>query len=575
MQDQNQLQCCVVIPTRGRADSLQQVLTALRLQTTREFEVIVVVDGDDSATHVLSASFEAEFPLRWVFLPVAQGQANARNIGAQAAIGNFIAFLDDDTLPAPEWLERHLLAHVADSEWTRVVRGKTWHSFGPSHSTIERFLRDERVRTDAEFSARAADVTIRECCVGVNCSLSRQAFLDAAGFDAKLKDMDEDMELGARMFLRGARFVYEPGAMVEHRDTKRLTDYHLRCWRIAAATDVYRMTVKGDRTAQVRALTRLSNGNRLQRTKERWAWNQPEGVKRAADRARRLAEGSGSRSAARVWRSLISSAEYWDEVRKVGLNADSLRENVGCPTVSFAFHNVGPLEHGDDRAYCISTAKFSRMMEWLSSRGYECATPGAVAGRPRTFELTFDDAYDQLYTEVLPHVGRWALKPLVFVVAGQIGGWNAWDEGRAPRRRLLDVPQMRELQGTGVQFGSHTLTHPDLRRLDDAALRREVRQSKAKLEDELGSEVSAFAYPYGCVDERVRAAVGEAGYKRAYTTYPGRNWFGDPLLLKRVEVGEADTMSGFAHKARHGASPRDRFASHLPDRAKRVLRMLL
>src|SRR5262249_36788988 len=47
--------------------------------------------------------------------------------------------------------------------------------------------------------------------------------------------------------------------------------------------------------------------------------------------------------------------------------------------------------------------------------------------------------------------------------------------------------------------------------------------SKSRLEDMLGNEVSCFAYPYGHVDARIRAAVADAGYRFALTANPGRN----------------------------------------------------
>jgi peptidoglycan/xylan/chitin deacetylase (PgdA/CDA1 family) len=102
-----------------------------------------------------------------------------------------------------------------------------------------------------------------------------------------------------------------------------------------------------------------------------------------------------------------------------------------------------------------------------------------------------------------------------------------------------------------------------------------VRNSKSSLEDALGVAVNTFAYPFGQVDERVRAAVGEAGYTRAYTVDPGRNWFNDPLLLKRTEVEGTLSMMAFAHKVKRGASPLERIAHRVPARAMRVLRMLL
>ena len=115
---------------------------------------------------------------------------------------------------------------------------------------------------------------------------------------------------------------------------------------------------------------------------------------------------------------------------------------------------------------------------------------------------------------------------------------------------------MDEMQRHGVTFASHSLTHADLTSLPNSELRREVRDSKAKLEDLLGVTVEWFAYPYGAADRRVRAAVAEAGYKAAVTTNAGFNQWQDPLALNRLEVDERDWLIDFALKVATGRSYR-------------------
>jgi peptidoglycan/xylan/chitin deacetylase (PgdA/CDA1 family) len=138
-------------------------------------------------------------------------------------------------------------------------------------------------------------------------------------------------------------------------------------------------------------------------------------------------------------------------------------------------------------------------------------------------------------------------------VVERIGQSNVWDEANGyGKRNLLSLAQIRELHRYGIQCGSHSLTHPFLTQLSNADLRREVVDSKHRLEDLLGSEVSCFAYPYGDVDARVRRAVAEAGYKIGMTTEEGLNVWNDPLCLKRANVSEKDTVIDFALKLATG-----------------------
>src|SRR5262245_58949265 len=97
----------VVIPTFQRSALLRETLDSLHRQTDKGFEVVVVCDGDDSATRKLAQRYRADYPLKWIFQVVNKGQASARNEGARAAQGELLAFLDDDTTPTDEWLALH------------------------------------------------------------------------------------------------------------------------------------------------------------------------------------------------------------------------------------------------------------------------------------------------------------------------------------------------------------------------------------------------------------------------------------------------------------------------------------
>lgn len=108
------------------------------------------------------------------------------------------------------------------------------------------------------------------------------------------------------------------------------------------------------------------------------------------------------------------------------------------------------------------------------------------------------------------------------------------------------------MQKYGVEFGSHSLTHPLLPAQSDAQLRREVSDSKHRLEDLLGLEVMSFAYPFGRVDGRVRGAVVDAGCRLAFTAEPGLNSSNDPLCQRRAEVNDTTSAADFLFKLQYG-----------------------
>jgi peptidoglycan/xylan/chitin deacetylase (PgdA/CDA1 family) len=218
-----------------------------------------------------------------------------------------------------------------------------------------------------------------------------------------------------------------------------------------------------------------------------------------------------------------------------------------------------------EASYYIAPRRFHRLMRWFRATGYQTLTTAEwlqdVLPANRVL-LTFDDAYDDLYTNLLPLVIEYHYTPVIYLVVERIGRSNEWDQASGLRaRNLLTLDQIREMQSYGVEFGSHSLTHPWLPGVPDAQLRGEVSDSKRRLEDLLGVDVKSFAYPYGGVDRRVRSAVAEAGYRLAFTVIPGRNWWNDPLCQRRAEVNDATGVADFLFKLRFGSGARVAFGA--------------
>ena len=74
---------------------------------------------------------------------------------------------------------------------------------------------------------------------------------------------------------------------------------------------------------------------------------------------------------------------------------------------------------------------------------------------------------------------------------------------------MLNWDEIHEMQRWGIEFGAHTCTHPDLTLIPPHLVKKEVCDSKAIIEDALGTPVSCFAYPYGRYNHRVRNIVQE------------------------------------------------------------------
>ena len=90
----------------------------------------------------------------------------------------------------------------------------------------------------------------------------------------------------------------------------------------------------------------------------------------------------------------------------------------------------------------------------------------------------------------------------------------------------LNWNQVREMAHVGIEFGSHTVTHPILANLTDRDLRFELVESRRVIEDQTGKPVHAISYPVGgptAFDDRVRSAANRAGYRLGISYIPGTN----------------------------------------------------
>lgn len=102
---------------------------------------------------------------------------------------------------------------------------------------------------------------------------------------------------------------------------------------------------------------------------------------------------------------------------------------------------------------------------------------------------------------------------------------------------MLDWDQVRAMRQQGIEFGSHTVTHPILSRVTPERAWDEVHDSKRAIEASLGEEAALFAYPNGRSEDFTAenvAQIEDAGYRGALTTLLGPNGSeSDPYRLRR------------------------------------------
>ena len=193
---------------------------------------------------------------------------------------------------------------------------------------------------------------------------------------------------------------------------------------------------------------------------------------------------------------------------------------------------------------------FGSHLDFLRELGVGFVTAGEAGetpGVPGQIAITFDDGYESVYSDAFAEMGPRGIRGTVFPVVGSIDGYNRWDVQLSRRPfRHLSWSQLDELAAGGFEVGSHTLSHRDLTRLDPKTLRRELADSRAILEDRLGSVVTSISYPFGRFSARVIEEALEAGYTRGFTSVPRRS--ADRMAIGRMTVYSIDGLRSLRRK---------------------------
>lgn len=560
----------VIISTCNRRGVLltQCLPSIFRQDLAREqYEVIVIVDGATDGTGAALRQLDPPCALRIVEQPN-RGLSKARNTGIAMARGELVMFLDDDFICEPEVFRLHVEAHQGAE--AAVVHGAIYLGEGSPPTLLTNANRAWYRRYNDRLAAHGGAIWPGGVFLISNSSMARAIFLAHGGLDEELPAMD-DFEFGLRLWKQGVRFTYLPNAVCYELSVKGWRSFLFDDGVAFGRTAVLLSRKYPEYRLSSPLLSGMGRTPWLRRGLRRIAMQSPLSPAhvltpfiRFCDKlcwlpamqrlglllleiGRRLTEFRGALKEAGSWRNL--QREF----------------AVRLPVL--LYHHVGPQQPGTHRSLTVSPAKFERQIRWLARRGFRGICPAdwqqwrsTGAGLPkRPVLITFDDGYADLAQHALPVLRRYGFGAAVFVVTGQLGGTNAWDEARGSgTHRLMSAEEIREWAAQGIEFGAHTRTHADLTTLSAPEIEQEVAGSRHDLEQVLGRRVTSFAYPYGfftdgvvdCVREAFDLALGirprERGINHLLT---------DPHRLQRTMVQPDDTVLDLACRVTLGFSP--------------------
>ena len=184
------------------------------------------------------------------------------------------------------------------------------------------------------------------------------------------------------------------------------------------------------------------------------------------------------------------------------------------PPASFSPLNSRPVPiltyHSlDDSGAVTSVAPrdFREHMHILAERGFTGISLSALLdswdGRhklpPSPVVITFDDGFANVLEHAAPLLADLGFHATIFVVTGRCGQTNDWPNQApdVPRLPLLSWSELVQMATAGFEIGAHSVTHRPLTEIPQPEAAREIVESKAAIEDQLGKAVQTFAYPFG------------------------------------------------------------------------------
>ncbi len=219
---------------------------------------------------------------------------------------------------------------------------------------------------------------------------------------------------------------------------------------------------------------------------------------------------------------------------------------VRVPILMYHYVSANP-NPGDKirKILTVTPDAFAVQMAYLAQNDYTTITLdtlysifyGQITPPAKPIVLTFDDGYADFYLNAYPILRKYNFCAVSFIIVGAVGKgyYLSWD-------------QIRVLQSSGlIHFEAHTVTHPNLTKLNPKSLLSELQESKHILQEEIGQAVHFISYPYGRTNAAVINAARAAGFVGGVAIWYGKASY--PCMnMPRVQIDGQWTLSTFASR---------------------------
>jgi len=223
-------------------------------------------------------------------------------------------------------------------------------------------------------------------------------------------------------------------------------------------------------------------------------------------------------------------------INEISKNSPLKYNNESVPVLMY--HSIGTATLNP---YVVSTDKFNMDMQYLEENGFTTLSTDElydfmIKNKPvpkKSVLITFDDGYEDNYTNAFPILKKYNFKATIFVITDSVD----------KDKQYLSSKQLKEMQDNGIDIESHTNLHDKLGTCTYDDQLKTLKASKEYIEKTLNKTVRYISYPFGSYNSDTLKVATAAGYEMAFTTN-GRwaNISNGILSLDRVFI------SGFHHR---------------------------